>query len=43
MRWRGLLVCGLHMCELEGREGMMGHPVGLATYFPLCMAVRRSG
>ena len=33
----------LHMRELEGREGMMGHPVGLVTYFPLCMAVHRFG
>ena len=33
----------LHMCELEGREDMMGHPVDLVTYFPLCMAVCRFG
>ena len=33
----------LHMWELEGREGIIGHPVGLITLFPLCMAVRRFG
>ena len=43
MRRIGLLVRGLHMCELEGRGDMRGHPVGLVTFVPLCMAGCRSG
>ena len=31
-RLRSLLASGLGMCELEGREGMMGHPTGLVTF-----------
>ena len=37
MRWRGLLVRGLSMCELEGKEGTMGHLFGLVTSFPRCI------
>ena len=43
MRWRGLLAHGLSMCELEGKEGTMGHLLGLVTSFVRCMAVHRFG
>ena len=43
MRWRGLLVLGLSMCELEVMEGMIGHLFGLVTPFLRCMAVHRFG
>ena len=34
MRWRGLLVRGLHMCELEGREGPRGYLFWSQYLFP---------
>ena len=42
-RLRSLLVSGLGMCELEGREGTMGHPIGLVTLYFRCMAVHQYG
>ena len=44
MRWSVLWALGLHLlCELEGREGTMGHLFGLITLLPLCMAVHHFG
>ena len=44
MRWRGLLVLGLSMCELEVMEGTMGYFFGLVTpFFLRCIAVHRFG
>ena len=40
---RSLLASGLGMCELEGREGMMGHPTGLVTFDFSCIAVHQYG
>ena len=42
-RLRSLLASGLGMYELEGREGMMGHPIGLVTLYFRCMAVHQYG
>ena len=42
-RLRSLLVSSMGKYELEGREGTMGHPIGLATLYFRCMAVHQFG